>query len=200
LAYYTPLRDLIYFLNRSSQFHSSSNPDVLALCTSASTSPEKAKKGPRHWNTTLHITDLSVWPEVRTVNVFRAYQNALPIAEVGDVVLLRAFAVESRKREPVLRSADESSWCVWRFGKPVWGAKKGKWGELRAREEVKGPVVERGEGEWTEVEKLRGWWLNKVKGELEKQREERERGKRELRSSSSSKGVEVQVEEVDDDQ
>jgi hypothetical protein len=38
---------------------------------------------------------------------------------------------------------------------------------LRAREEVKGPVVERGEGEWREVEKIRGWFLGRVKAELE---------------------------------
>ncbi|KAF2626523.1 hypothetical protein BU25DRAFT_471410 [Macroventuria anomochaeta] len=197
MAYYTPLRDLIYFLNRSSQFHSSSNPDVLALCTSASTTPEKAKKGPRHWNTTLHITDLSVWPEARTVNIFRAYQNALPMCETGDVILLRAFGVESRNRQPLLRSQDESSWCVWRYCKPVWGTKKGKWGELRAREEVKGPVVERGEGEWTEVGKLRNWYMTTVKAGLDKQHEEREGRKRETRSWS--KGVEVQAEEVEGD-
>lgn len=198
LAYYTPLRDLIYFLNRSSQFHSSSNPDILALCTSPSTAPEKAKKGPRHWNTTLHITDLSIWPEVRTVQCFRAYATALPAAELGDVVLLSKFKVESRKREPLLRSVDESSWCVWRYGKPVWGKKGGKWGELRAREEVKGPVVERGVGEWAEVERLRGWFTAKVKGELESRDAERQRDRRELRSSS--KAVDVAVEEVEGDE
>ncbi|KAF1363501.1 hypothetical protein EJ07DRAFT_103497 [Lizonia empirigonia] len=171
LAYYTPLRDLIYFLNRSSQFHSSANPDVLALCTTASRTPERAKNRPRHWSTTLHITDLSTYPATTTVNVFRPYQNALPVAEAGDIVLLRAFKVESRKREPVLKSADESSWCVWRYGKPVWGAKKGKWAELRAREEVKGPVVERGEGEWTEVAKLRKWFVDKVRAEMEGNKE-----------------------------
>jgi hypothetical protein len=197
LAYYTPLRDLIYFLNRSSQFHSSANPDMLALCTSASTAPDKAKKGPRHWTTSLSITDLSIWPEVRAVQCFRAYQNALPVAQPGDVVLLRAFKVESRRREPLLRSADESSWCVWRYGKPVWGKKGGRFGELRAREEVKGPVVERGAGEWTEVEKLRNWYTGVVKQELERQAEERDKNRRELRSSS--KAVEVEVEEVEGD-
>lgn len=197
LAYYTPLRDLIYFVNRSSQFHSSSNPDILALCTSASTAPEKAKRGPRHWTTTLHITDLSIWPAARSVNVFRAYQSALPAAEAGDVVLLRAFAVESRSREPVLRSADESSWCVWRYGKPVWGKKGGRFGEVRAREEVKGPVVERGVGEWTEVEKLRTWFLGTVQLGLERQAADGE-GRRELRSSS--KAIEVEVEEVEADE
>jgi hypothetical protein len=68
---------------------------------------------------------------------------------------------------PVLRSDEESSWCVWRFGKQVWGRKRGAFGEVRAREEVRGPDVERGVGEWGEVEKLRAWFLGVVRGELE---------------------------------
>lgn len=167
LAYYTPLRDLPYFLNRSSQFHSGANPDLLCLCTASSSPPLKAKKGPRHWSTTFHITDISVWPQTRAVSVFRPYAEALPVVESGDVILLRAFQVLSEKRTPVLRSGEESSWCVWRYGKPVWGKKRGAFGEVRAREEVKGPVVERGPGEWGEVEKLRAWFLGGVREELE---------------------------------
>jgi hypothetical protein len=163
LAYYTPLKDLVYFLNRSSQFHSSSNPDILGLVTSDSTPAARATKGRRDWNTTLHVTDLSLHPATTTVQVFRSYQNALPVAQKGDVVLLRAFGVKSLNRAPMLVSADESSWCVWRFGKPVWGAKKGVWGEMKAREEVNGPEVERGEGEWMEVDRLRKWYDVEVK-------------------------------------
>jgi hypothetical protein len=162
LAYYTPLKDLVYFLNRSSQFHSSSNPDILGLVTCDSTPAVKATKGRRDWNTTLHVTDLSLHPATTTVQVFRSYQNALPVAQKGDIVLLRAFGVKSLNRAPMLVSADESSWCVWRFGKPVWGA-KGVWGEMRAREEVNGPEVERGEGEWIEVDRLRKWYDVEVK-------------------------------------
>jgi hypothetical protein len=188
LAYYTPLKELLYFLNRSSQFHSAANPDVLALVISSTTSPERAKKGPKHWGTTLHITDASSWPSTTSVQIFRAYQNALPEAHTGDVILLRAFAVKSLNRQPMLVSADESSWCVWRYGKPLWGAKRGAWGELRAREEMKGPTVERGEGEWREVEKLRTWYMRRVKEELE----ERAYG---TRSQDKGKGKAVEVEE-----
>lgn len=118
------------------------------------------------------------------------------MAEAGDVVLLRSFAVQSRNREPMLTSADESAWCVWRYGKPCWGSKKGKWGELREREEVLGPQLERGEGEWTEVEKLRGWWLATVKENLE-----RERAKGEVKRKTRTKGsVDVQIEEVERDE
>lgn len=185
LSYYTPLKDLPYFLNRSSQFHSSANPDILALVTSATTASEKAKKGPKHWNTTLHITDASAWPATMTVQCFRAYREALPEAGVGDVVLLRAFAVKSLNRHPALVSADESAWCVWQWGKPGSGAEEGMFGELKAREEVKGPEVERGEGEWREVERLRAWYENKVKQELQ----EKEESQVKTRSRDKAKGA-----------
>ena len=167
VAFYTPLKELTFFLNRSSQFHTASNPDVLALVTSGTTPATRATKGRKDWSTSLHITDASTWPAVTTVNVFRGYQNALPLADAGDVILLRAFAVKSLNRHPTLTSADESSWCAWRYKKPVWGKKKGAFGEVRAREEVRGPVVEMGEGEWAEVERLRVWFEGCVKGELE---------------------------------
>ncbi|KAL1593883.1 hypothetical protein SLS60_010616 [Paraconiothyrium brasiliense] len=167
IAYYTALKDLPYFLNRSSKFHSAGSPDVLGLVTSASTPPTRATKGPKHHTTSLHITDLSVYPSQTTVQVFRAYADALPVAEVGDVVLLRAFNVKSVNRHPCLVSADESGWCVWRYGKPLWGKKRGRFSEVRSREEVKGPAVERGEGEWGEVEKLRAWWRETVQKEVE---------------------------------
>jgi hypothetical protein len=181
LAYYTALKSLTYFLNRSSQFHTSSNPDVLALVTSATTSPQRATKGRKDWTTTLHITDASTWPSTTTVNIFRPYQAALPTADAGDIVLLGAFAVKSLNRHPSLTSADESSWCVWRYGKPVWGVKRGAYAETKAREEVKGPAVERGEGEWREVEKLRTWWVDKVKREMEEKVHTRSMDKQEDR-------------------
>ncbi|KAG9193268.1 hypothetical protein G6011_03303 [Alternaria panax] len=183
LAYYTPLKDLVYFINRSSQFHSAANPDTLALVTSPTTPSEKAKKGPKHWFTTLQVTDASSWPQTTTIQIFRVHQTALPEAQVGDVILLRAFAVKSLNRHPTLVSADESAWCVWRWGRPIWGAKRGAFGELRAREETKGPAVERGEGEWREVEKLRGWWLAKIQNELA----EKEEGRVKTRSKDKGK-------------
>lgn len=171
LAYYTPLHDLHFFLNRSSTYHSASHPDTLTLVTTPSSPPVKAKKGPRHYSTTFSITDASIFPATRSTSVFRPYASALPVCEKGDVVLLRGFEVRSEKGTPVLRSGDESAWCVWRYGKPVWGTKRGKFGEVRAREEVKGPVVERGEGEWGEVARLREWWVGSVRGVVEGERE-----------------------------
>jgi hypothetical protein len=171
VSYYTPLRDLAYFINRSAQFHTSSNPDVLALVTSNTTPPKRAPKGPKQWNISLHITDLSLFPESRTVQVFRAYSSALPVAAVGDVVLLRGFSVKSLNRKPMLVSTDESSWSVWRYSSPVRRAKNTAFGEIRAREEVKGPAVETGEGEWKEVERIRGWYVSTAKAKLEEMEE-----------------------------
>ena len=184
ITYYTPLKDLGCFLNRSSQFHSSTAPDVIALVTSATTTPKKAEKGPRHWNTTLHITDLSCFPKSTVVQVFRPYASALPVAQKGDVVLLRCFGVKSLNRQASLVSGEESAWCVWRYGVPLWGKKRGLFGECKSREEVKGPAVERGEGEWREVEKLRAWFKGQVEAELE----ENEKSGVKTRSKNQSQG------------
>ncbi|CAI6307765.1 unnamed protein product [Periconia digitata] len=167
IAYYTPLKDIHYFLNRSSNFHSSSSPDVFALVTSDTTAPKRADKGPKDYFTTFQITDISLFPTTTTVQVFRPYDTALPYAQKGDIVLLRSFPVKSLNRRPTLVSGDDSAWCVWRYGKMLWGTSRAAFAEIRAREEVNGPSVERAEGEWKEVEKMRAWYLGSVKAELE---------------------------------
>ncbi|KAF2467980.1 uncharacterized protein BDR25DRAFT_344688 [Lindgomyces ingoldianus] len=181
LQYYTPLKDLSFYLNRSSQLHPASNPDVLALVTSPTTPAKRAEKGPRDWHTTLQITDLSSFPSTTTVQVFRVYSMALPVAQPGDVILLRKFLVRGLNRKEILISGEESAWCVWRYGRLLWGKKSGEFGEVRAREEVKGPAVERGRGEWREVEKLRGWWLGSVQLELEGRKEKEKENGMEMR-------------------
>ncbi|KAF2279872.1 uncharacterized protein EI97DRAFT_463947 [Westerdykella ornata] len=189
ISYYTPLRDLTYFLNRSSQFHTSSDPDILALVTSATTPAKRAHKPPKHYGTTLHITDLSIFPDSTSVQIFRPFSSALPIAQEGDIILLRSFQVKSLNRKCMLVSGEESAWCVWRWGKPVWGVKKTQaFGEVRAREEVRGPAVEMGEGEWREVERLRGWWVGDVRGSVGEGKEGKE--KRVVENTKTEEGRE----------
>jgi hypothetical protein len=162
LSYYTPLRDLRYFLNRSTTFHSpSSHPDILALCTTSSTPPTRSPSGPRDYHTTISLTDPSIYPSTRLATFFRPRAAALPVADAGDVVLCRAMSVRSRGGKEEVRSGEESGWVVWRYGRDCWGVRKGDgaFGEVRAREETRGPVVERGEGEWGEVGRLRAWFL-----------------------------------------
>ena len=191
LSYYTPLKDLRFFLNRSSSFHAASNPDVFGLVTTASVAPTRATKGPKHYTTTLHITDISIYPSQTTVQLFRPYEDALPIAAEGDVILLRAFGVRSLNRHPCLVSADESAWCVWRYSKPLYGKKRGTYGEMQEREEIRGPAVERGDGEREEVGKLRSWYLSTVKAGLDEK-------EREIKTRSKGK-VQTQGNEVSED-
>lgn len=166
LSFYTPLASISPFLNLPSQ-SPDSTLDVLALVTRNATPAVRAKAGPQDYHTVFSITDLSTYPEQIQVQVFRPWKSAIPTAEAGDVVLLRGFGVRSREGRAGLLSTEESAWCVWRFGMPVWGMKKGEFGELETREEVKGPPVELGREERMEVERLRGWWEGTVEIEVE---------------------------------
>lgn len=168
-GYFTSLASLDQHLNPSSQ--QAGAVDVLAVVTDFTKDPERAKGGPRDYYTVFKITDqnMSANSDVR-VEVFRPWKAVLPAADVGDVVLLRAFVVKSKKRQPFLLSTDTSGWCVWRFAehsravrgpdradgdRPVW-ARRMSHGDVR--EEVKGPPVEYGLLEMEEARKLREWW------------------------------------------
>ncbi|KAF2204444.1 hypothetical protein GQ43DRAFT_478231 [Delitschia confertaspora ATCC 74209] len=168
LSYYTPLRDLSSHFP-SPTFLASNNPDVLALVVDGSTEPVRVEKGPKHYVTTLLITDFSTFPEATTVQVFRPYADALPQASVGDVILLRSFAVRTLNGKFMLMSGEESAWCVWRFGREfssACGTKgTGVYELIKSREEVRGPPVDRDVGEWGEVRRLRGWFEREEVGE-----------------------------------
>lgn len=170
-SYFTSLCSLDKHLNPPSQqiYDSAKTVDVLAVLTDHTKAPERAKGGPRDYFTVFHITDASVTDDsgIR-VEVFRPWKAVLPAADIGDVVLLRAFAVKSRKRKTYLLSTDASAWCVWRFAeqrgigeseekeKPVWARRRA---DSDVREEVKGPPVEYGKAEKEQAMKLRAWWM-----------------------------------------
>jgi hypothetical protein len=170
-AYFTSLASLSQHVNPSSQ--QAGTVDVLAIVTDFTKEPERAKGGPRDYYTIFRVTDdsMSSSADVR-VEVFRPWKAVLPAADVGDVVLLRAFVVKSKKRQPYLLSTDSSAWCVWRFVEhskaTARGGAGGKDGEKPAwarrmshsevREEVKGPPVEYGMAEKEQARKLRDWW------------------------------------------
>jgi hypothetical protein len=170
-SYFTSLSNLGRKLNPSNQdLGASSSTDVLAVVAHGTKPPERAKGGPRDFFTICRITDASLDTDVSVrVEAFRPWKAKLPIADVGDVILLRSFTVKSRKRQPYLLSTDASAWCVWRFadaemakgnhGKPVWARKDvgGENGEVR--EEMKGPPVEFGNEERSLAKGLRQWWL-----------------------------------------
>lgn len=191
-SYYTPLSSLSSSLNYPSSSQDA-GVDVLALVIRDTSAPKRAESGPRDWQTVLSITDpsLFIWkaeeggsgevaesqaatasPTRRIqVQIFRPWKSALPQAEKGDVVLLRNFAVRSRKGKVFLMSGEASAWVVWRFGarRPAEAAPPGvaaKYAWMRKEsaeerlgmEECKGPPVEVGDEERDEVQRLREWW------------------------------------------
>ncbi|KAK0264738.1 hypothetical protein LTS09_001145 [Friedmanniomyces endolithicus] len=171
LGYFTTLASLGEKLNATSQDALVINTvDVLAVVTDSTKAPERAKGGPRDYYTVMRIADTSQPSSSNTrVEVFRPWKAVLPVADVGDVVLLRAFSVKSKKRQAYLLSTDASSWCVWRYGdtklnetnegKPVWARKSVDGRPDGMREEIKGPPVELGEEERRHAGVLREWWI-----------------------------------------
>ncbi|KAF2841191.1 hypothetical protein M501DRAFT_1000355 [Patellaria atrata CBS 101060] len=155
-SFYHSLLTLPIYLNASQH-----PVDVLALVIRASKEPKRAEKGPRDWSTTLSISSPGFFPKRVSIRVFRPWKAALPFAERGDVVLLRAFKVRTTKGgNTILVSGESSAWVVWRFsnlghggGNPMF-AREFDGG----REEIKGPPVEFGDEERDTVSKLRNWW------------------------------------------
>ncbi|KAF4632200.1 hypothetical protein G7Y89_g5926 [Cudoniella acicularis] len=129
------------------RYHLSQKLDVLAVATSTSEEPQRAKNGPRHYSLTFNITDPSIAPSgVTEVQVFRPYRDALPVVQAGDGVLLRNFSVISVKnRGFALRSeqGEASSWAVFH-------------GDEEA--DVRGPPVEYGDGEKNHIVQLKAWY------------------------------------------
>lgn len=162
-AYFMPLSNLNEKLN------SPEKVDVLAVVADETKAPERAKGGQRDYYTIFHVTDPSLeQDESIRVEVYRPWHANLPVAQVGDVVLLRGFSVKSRKRQTYLFSADTSAWCAWRYAdaaegdseKPAWARKKRAVSFSGMKEEVKGPPVELGDEERGHAAELRAWWHN----------------------------------------
>lgn len=175
-GYFTSLAGLERHLNPSSQqAYGSNTVDVLAVVTDQTKSPARAKGGPKDFFTVLRINDETLDDKATVqVEVFRPWKAFLPVANVGDVVLLRGFTVKSRNRMPYLLSTDESAWCAWRFSqqrekavesekenRPLWSLRRS---EHDVREEVHGPPVEFGEHERQQAASLREWWVSQQVG------------------------------------
>lgn len=171
LSYFIPLSTLNEMLNPSSQqAYGSNTVDVFAVVTASTKDPMLAKGGPRDYYTIFRVTDTSIssGADVR-VEVFRPWKATLPVADVGDVILLRAFAVKSRNRQAYCLSTDASAWCVWRYqdslaveekDKPVWARRRVSADGKTIHEEVKGPPVEIDDDERAHAAQLREWWLS----------------------------------------
>ncbi|KAK5116193.1 hypothetical protein LTR62_008519 [Meristemomyces frigidus] len=173
MSYFTSLSDLSRKLNFSSQtFGGGKTVDVLAVVADHTSVPKRAEGGPRDFYTTFQIVDVSSGKaEAVRVEVYRPWKAVLPVAKVGDVVLLRSFTIKSRKRQAYLLSTDASAWCAWRYSQEARGngdderyvrAQKAKGDAVQdVHEEVKGPPVELGMEERRHAKALREWWLSR---------------------------------------
>ncbi|KAH0293728.1 hypothetical protein M436DRAFT_43006 [Aureobasidium namibiae CBS 147.97] len=127
LSYFTPLAGLHQHLNQQSSLI-----DIVAVCTTATAEPERARSGPKDYYTTFRVIDQPLH-EYNTasqdtaegesmkdvkIEIFRPFRQSLPKASPGDVVLLCGFVVRSRNHKNYLLSTAASGWCVWRYGEP----------------------------------------------------------------------------------
>ena len=151
----------------------SQGPETIDLCCvvmKESSKPKRSKKGPRDHYAILHVSDTSIHPRKIEVQFFRPFAKSLPEAEVGDVILLRNFAVKSRERQCFLLSSGPSAWLVWRFSKHSQdGSRAVTAGQgtstasppaSDAIQECNGPPVELGDEENQRAAELRKWWLD----------------------------------------
>jgi len=161
LSYYTPLTDLQVHIN--SQHEHDSLVDVLAVVSSFTAKAKRATSGPKDHFTTFHITTPT--PKVDfspvEVQVFRPRKEVLPLADVGDVALLRNFVVRSNNGKSFLLSTAGSAWCVWRY------AKKERLDLKNVGEECLGPPVEIGGEERRRAQDLSSWWKNEKSDEVD---------------------------------
>lgn len=161
LSYFSPLSSLPLHLN-DPKSSNSTGVDVLAIVVTATAQPKRAKGGPKDHFTTLYVADPPFDSKGSQIQIFRPWKRSLPIAEIGDVILLRNFVPQSRARECFLLSSDASAWAVWRFS----GNNAKSDGDQTADEdyyknirECRGPPVESGAEEEAYAAHLRRLWL-----------------------------------------
>ena len=147
LSYYASLSSLAE--------HFSQSVDVLAICTTTHSEPQRAKMGPRDWHTTFHLTDPSMTSGLTVIaQFFRPYKHALPTARKADIVLLRAMKVQSQKRRCMLLSTESSAWAIFTTKDRLLDGKAA----LPLDTNVSGPPIEYGMEEEIYAEDLRRWW------------------------------------------
>ncbi|KZF20335.1 hypothetical protein L228DRAFT_262996 [Xylona heveae TC161] len=120
--------------------------DVIAIVTSITTI-KRAKSGQKDFHLFLRLSDPSFFPSSIAVQLFRPFKAALPLAALGDAVLLRNVKVQSQNRKPVLVSGPTSAWVVF----------KDETGEAN------GPPVEYGSQEEDFAKGLEKWWNDLAK-------------------------------------
>lgn len=169
LGYFTALARLKGYINVAGQQpHPANRVDTIGMVLSSRDQPRRQEGVPGDFSLTLRIVDDTLpRTDFVTVNIYRPHEAFLPSVALGDVILLRNFIVKSRNHQTILKSGDESAWCVWRYselcnhpgGMAANGEEKQPLGghlpvEEDVREEVHGPPIEYGEEEREEAKRL----------------------------------------------
>jgi Telomeric single stranded DNA binding POT1/CDC13 len=104
--------------------------EILAVATTTTKQPQRAKSGPKDFFISLKLADFSCdADDTISVQLFRPYKNALPSCERGDILLLRGMKVQTRRSlgsrgksqgkksvdGMMLLSTESSAWAVFKF-------------------------------------------------------------------------------------
>ena len=145
-----------YFASLSAlSSHFNETTDVFATIVS-STTPVRAKTGPKDFYQSLCLTDPSSATSslaATIARIFRPYKTALPLVTQGDAILLRNFKVQSHAMTTMLLSTDTSAWAVFRKGEEA---------------QMRGPPVEFGAEERGFAKGLWSWWASLSSHKIEK--------------------------------
>ncbi|KAB8360930.1 hypothetical protein FH972_024662 [Carpinus fangiana] len=162
LSYYAALENIDVYLNASSSENHSSLFDIFAVVTEPTSDVVRAKAGPKDHYTIMELTDASLSNQEVRAECFRPRKDALPLASVGDVILLREPGVRSRDGSHYLLSGSTSAWHVWKFSTLDEKANSSSFDhiDMVVPQECRGPQVEIGSEEQEHALALRAWWLS----------------------------------------
>ncbi|KAF7502697.1 hypothetical protein GJ744_005261 [Endocarpon pusillum] len=163
--------------------------DILAVASSVSKQPQRAKSGPKDYYVSMKLADSSCGAgDTLLVQLLRPYRNALPTCTRGDILLLRNMKVQTcpaqgtrRKSQEsraldsmMLLSTNSSAWAVFKFPfansvSATEGRSNSEDGSARSPDkrgtpvkmdvQVSGPPVEFGAEERAFARGLNQWWI-----------------------------------------
>jgi Telomeric single stranded DNA binding POT1/CDC13 len=190
--------------------------DILAVSTTTSKRPQRAKSGPKDYFNSLKFADSSCAAgNTVTVQLFRPYKSALPECKRGDILLLRGMKVQTRATlgtrgkgqgskaldGMMLLSTESSAWAVFKFPNvdavpATEGMTESTEGPARSPAkrgaavkmdvQINGPPVEFGAEERAFARGLDKWWVEEGEAIFPDARNE---PSREIRDKKVQKGL-----------
>lgn len=190
--------------------------DILAVSTTTSKRPQRAKSGPKDYFISLKFADSSCAAgDTVTVQLFRPYKRALPECKRGDILLLRGMKVQTRATfgtrgkgqgskvldGMMLLSTESSAWAVFNFPtvdavpatEGMTGSTEGparspakRGAAVKMDVQINGPPVEFGAEERAFARGLDKWWVEEGEAIFPDARNE---SSRDIRDKKVQKGL-----------